>query len=222
MKLVLPLFTSLYDQSATLEIAASYGIHVTILIVLIFGIYYTTYRRKNFVFTFFLIGSIVFFLSFVMSKLNLNIGFALGLFAIFGIIRYRTDLIPIREMTYLFVIIGLSVLNGLTKNTLSLSEATLLNLLVLATVFVFEKILNLRTESFKVIVYEKLDLLALGKEEELKQDVKIRTNIPVERIEILKYNFTKNSALLKIYYHSKKTENGSAPELMTGDDADDD
>lgn len=222
MKLVLPLFTSLYDQSATLEIAASYGIHVTILIVLIFGIYYTTYRRKNFVFTFFLIGSIVFFLSFVMSKLNLNIGFALGLFAIFGIIRYRTDLIPIREMTYLFVIIGLSVLNGLTKNTLSLSEATLLNLLVLATVFVFEKILNLRTESFKVIVYEKLDLLALGKEEELKQDVKIRTNIPVERIEILKYNFTKNSALLKIYYHSKKTENGSAQELMTGDDADDD
>ena len=119
MKLAISLFTAVYDQVATLELAAAYGIHLIILIILIFGIYYTTYRRKNFVFTFFLIGSIVFFLSYVMSKLNLSMGFALGLFAIFGIIRYRTDLIPIREMTYLFIIIGLSVLNGLTKNTLS-------------------------------------------------------------------------------------------------------
>jgi hypothetical protein len=221
MKLVLPLFSELFNQAATLELAAAYGVHLVILIILIFGIYYTTYRRKNFVFTFFLIGSIVFFLSFVMSKLNLNMGFALGLFAIFGIIRYRTDLIPIREMTYLFIIIGLSVLNGLTKNTLSLSEAVLLNILTVATVFVFEKLLNLRTESFKVIVYEKLDLLTVGKEEQLKQDVRDRTNIPVERIEVLKFNFTKNSALLKIYYHSKKTENG-ASDMIAGDDGDDD
>jgi hypothetical protein len=222
MKLVILLFSSLFDQTATLELAAAYGVHVIILIVLIFGIYYTTYRRKNFVFTFFLIGSIVFFLSFVMSKLNLNIGFALGLFAIFGIIRYRTDLIPIREMTYLFVIIGLSVVNGLTKNTLSLSEAVLLNLLTLATVFVFEKLLNLRTESFKIVIYEKLDLLEPGKEEALKLDVKQRTNIPVERIEVVKFNFTKNSALLRVYYHSKKSENGSVSEMLGSDDADDD
>jgi hypothetical protein len=205
MKLVIPLFNAVYDQVATLELAAAYGIQLVILIILIFGIYYTTYRRKNFVFTFFLIGSIVFFLSYVMSKLNLSMGFALGLFAIFGIIRYRTDLIPIREMTYLFIIIGLSVLNGLTKNTLSLTEAALLNLLIIATVFVFEKVLNLRTESFKIIVYEKLDLLAIGKEDELKMDVRQITNIPVERVEIVKYNFTKNSALLKVYYHSKKS-----------------
>jgi hypothetical protein len=222
MKLVILLFSSLFDQTATLELAAAYGVHVIILIVLIFGIYYTTYRRKNFVFTFFLIGSIVFFLSFVMSKLNLNIGFALGLFAIFGIIRYRTDLIPIREMTYLFVIIGLSVVNGLTKNTLSLSEAVLLNLLTLVTVFVFEKLLNLRTESFKIVIYEKLDLLEAGKEEALKLDVKQRTNIPVERIEVVKFNFTKNNALLRVYYHSKKSENGGVSEMLGSDDADDD
>src|SRR5688572_7400182 len=222
MKLAISLFTAVYDQVATLELAAAYGIHLIILIILIFGIYYTTYRRKNFVFTFFLIGSIVFFLSYVMSKLNLSMGFSLGLFAIFRIIRYRTELIPIREMTYLFIIIGLSVLNGLTKNTLSFTEAALLNLLIIATVFVFEKLLNLRTESFKVIVYEKLDLLAIGKEEELKLDVRQRTNIPVERVEIVKYNFTKNSALLKVYYHSKKSENGSSSDLMSGDDGDDD
>lgn len=217
----LPLFSTLFDQMATIDLILAYLVHTVILIALIFGIYYTTFRRKNFVFTFFLIGSIVFFLSYVMSKLNLNMGFALGLFAIFGIIRYRTDLIPIREMTYLFIIIGLSVLNGLTRDTLSFSEAGVLNLLTLITVFVFEKVLNLRTEAYKIIVYEKLELLSPGNEEALKNDVKQRTNIPVEKIEVMKYNFTKNSVLLKVYYHSKKSENGSISDMST-DDSDDD
>src|SRR5688572_31671263 len=208
MKLVISLFTSVYDQVATLELAAAYGIHLIILIILIFGIYYTTYRRKNFVFTFFLIGSIVFFLSYVMSKLNLSMGFALGLFAIFGIIRYRTDLIPIREMTYLFIIIGLSVLNGLTKNTLSLTEAALLNLLIIATVFVFEKVLNLRNESFRIIVYDRLDLLKPGQEELLIKDLCEKTGIAVEKYDIIKFNYSKNNAIVIIYFHSKKFENG--------------
>jgi hypothetical protein len=220
MSPIVPLFSSLFDQVATIDLIVAYLVHTVVLIILIFGIYYTTFRRKNFVFTFFLIGSIVFFLSYVMSKLKLDMGFGLGLFAIFGIIRYRTDLIPIREMTYLFIIIGLSVLNGLTRDTLSFSEAAVLNLLTLITVLVFEKVLNLRTEAFKVIVYEKLELLTPGNEEALKADVKQRTNIPVEKIEVVKYNFTKNSVLLKVYYHSKRSENGSLSESV--DDGDDD
>lgn len=221
MTLLLTLFSKLFDWDATLQLSLAYVVHLIILIILVFGIYYTTFRRKNFVFTFFLIGSIVFFLSYVMSKLDLNMGFALGLFAIFGIIRYRTDLIPTREMTYLFIIIGLSVLNGLTKNTLSFSEAAILNLLTIVTVFVFEKVLNLRTESFKIIVYEKLDLLVPGMEDQLLNDVRARTNIPAERIEVVKFNFTKNSVLLKVFYHSKKFEsNGEG--MGMGDEADDD
>lgn len=220
MSPILPLFSSIFDQAATIDLIIAYLVHTVVLIALIFGIYYTTFRRKNFVFTFFLIGSIVFFLSYIMSKLKLDMGFGLGLFAIFGIIRYRTDLVPIREMTYLFIIIGLSVLNGLTRDTLSFSEAAVLNLLTLITVLVFEKVLNLRTEAFKVIVYEKLELLTPGNEEALKLDVKQRTNIPVEKIEVMKYNFTKNSVLLKVYYHSKRSENGNAADMV--DDGDDD
>ncbi len=219
----LDLFSNLFDLNATLGLGIAYVIHLVVLIILIFGIYYTTFRRKNFVFTFFLIGSIVFSLSYVMSNLNLSMGFALGLFAIFGIIRYRTDLIPYREMTYLFIIIGLSVLNGLSKNNLSFSEVTLLNLLTLLTVFIFEKVLDLRNESFKVVVYEKLDLLQPGQEEQLKQDLKHRTGITVEKVDVVKYNFTKNSAIIKIYYHSKKYENGSGGDGgMMSDDGDDD
>jgi hypothetical protein len=222
MTLFIQLFSSIFDAAATTDLLISYAVHLLVLIVLVFGIYYTTYRRKNFVFTFFLIGSIVFFLSYVMSKLELNMGFGLGLFAIFGIIRYRTDLVPIREMTYLFIIIGLSVLNGLTKNTMSFSEAAILNGITLITILIFEKALNLRTESFKIIVYERLDLLVAGNEDELKLDVRTRTNIPVDRIEVLKYNFTKNSVLLKVYYHSKKPDNGGGSDGLITDDGDDD
>lgn len=221
MKYQFLLFSSFFDFDATLDLCLAFLVHLVILVILVFGIYYTTYRRKNFVFAFFLIGSIVFFLAYVMSKLNLNMGFALGLFAIFGIIRYRTDLIPIREMTYLFIIIGLSVLNGLTKNTLSFSEAAVLNLLTVGSVFVFEKILNLKNESFKIIVYEKLELLKPGSEEQLHQDIKERTGIPVEKVDVIKFNFTKNNAIIKVHYHSKKIENGTDG-MMDNADFDDD
>jgi hypothetical protein len=216
------MFGELCDTKGLINLLLSYGVHLVVLILLVFGIYYTTFRRKNFVFTFFLIGTIVFFLSYVMSKLNLNVGFALGLFAIFGIIRYRTDQIPIREMTYLFIVIGLSVLNGVNKHTLSLIEAVVLNVLIILTVFVFEKVLDLRTESFKLIIYEKLDLLRPGSENELLRDLRERTGVNVERVDVLKYNYTKNSAIIKAYYHSKKMENGSETYMMGGDDGDDD
>jgi hypothetical protein len=216
------LFSSLYSLESIYSLSLSFGLQLSVLIVLVFGIYYTTFRKKNFVFTFFLIGIIVFFLSFIMSKLELNLGFGLGLFAIFGIIRYRTDLIPIREMTYLFVIIGLSVLNGINTSALSLLEAVLLNATVILIVFVFEKILDLKTESSKVITFDRLDLLKPGSEIELINELKERTGISFEKVEIIKYNLVKQNALIKAYYHSKKFENNSDSMLSVGDDGDDD
>jgi hypothetical protein len=216
------LFSSLYSLESLYSLSLSFGLQLSVLIALVFGIYYTTFRKKNFVFTFFLIGIIVFFLSFIMSKLELNLGFGLGLFAIFGIIRYRTDLIPIREMTYLFVIIGLSVLNGINTSALSLLEAVLLNATVIIIVFVFEKILDLKTESSKVITFDRLDLLKPGSEIELINELKERTGISFEKVEIIKYNLVKQNALIKAYYHSKKFENGSDSMLSMSDDGDDD
>lgn len=206
MKYSFFLFNGLFNWNATSDILLAYLLHLLVLIALVFGIYYYTFRRKTFVFTFFLIGTIVFLLSYVMSQLDLNMGFGLGLFAIFGIIRYRTDLIPIREMTYLFIIIGLSVLNGLTKNTMSVFEAASINLLILGTVFIFEKVLDLRNETFKSIVYEKLELLKPGLEAELMADLNERTGIQAIRVEVVKYNLSKNVAVIKLYYHSKKSE----------------
>lgn len=213
----------IYNAEGLIQLLLVYGMHLVVLLVLVFGIYYSTFRKKNFVFTFFLIGTIVFFLSYVMSKLDLNIGFALGLFAIFGIIRYRTDQIPIREMTYLFIVIGLSVLNGVNKHTLSLVEAVALNVLILATVLIFEKLLDLRTESFRMVIYERLDLLTPGHDDELLKDLRERTGIAAERVEVIKYNLPKNTAIIKVYFHSKRFENGNGEAgAMDGDDADDD
>ena len=216
------LFMDFVDTVALYTMLLSYLLHLVVLFVLVFLIYYSTFRNKNFVFTFFLIGTTVFFLSYVMSKLNLNIGFALGLFAIFGIIRYRTDQIPIREMTYLFIIIGLSVLNGVNKHTLSLLEAGLLNAFIVITVFVFDKILDLRTESYKLIVYERLDLLKSPQSAELLDDIRDRTGIKVERVEIVKYNLSKQVAFIKAYYHSKRNESHDDIFQNSSDDGDDD
>ncbi|MCZ2444526.1 MAG: DUF4956 domain-containing protein [Flavobacteriales bacterium] len=198
------LFIDAIDITSLYTMLLSYLLHTVVMLILVFLIYFSTFRNKNFVFTFFLIGTIVFFISYVMSKLNLNVGFALGLFAIFGIIRYRTDQIPIREMTYLFIIIGLSVLNGISKHILSLFETALINIFIVLTVFIFEKVLNLRTESYKFIVYERLDLLKSSDKQALLDDLRERTGVKVERVMVIKYHFLKQVAYIRAYYHSKK------------------
>lgn len=214
------LFTELFNFKSLGILSLYFISHIISISIIIFVIYYSTYRRKNFVFTFFLIGTIVFLVSYAMSTLELNMGFALGLFAIFGIIRYRTDLIPTREMTYLFIIIGLSIINSITKTTMSLIEIVALNIFVMGAVFVFEKLIDLKTESFKVITYDKLELIKPGNEQLFIQDIKERFGLSIERFEIVKINATKNMVTLKMYYHSKKGENGNGEMIM--DDGDDD
>lgn len=217
---MISLFTELFNFKSLGILTLYFISHIISISIIIFVIYYSTYRRKNFVFTFFLIGTIVFLVSYAMSTLELNMGFALGLFAIFGIIRYRTDLIPTREMTYLFIIIGLSIINSITKTTMSLIEIVALNIFVMGAVFVFEKLIDLKTESFKVITYDKLELIKPGNEQLFIQDIKERFGLSIERFEIVKINATKNMVTLKMYYHSKKGENGNGEMIM--DDGDDD
>lgn len=196
------------DLTALKSIGIAYGAHQVTLLLLVFGIYYPTYRKKNFVFTYYLVGTIVLFLSFVMNQVVLNVGFALGLFAVFGIIRYRTDQIPIREMTYLFLVIGISVLNGLIGQSILI--VSVVNITVLVTLFIFEKLLNLRNESSKLMVYEKLENLRPENEGILRQDIFERTGIEANSIKVVKYDFINGSAQIKVYFHSKRNRNGKA------------
>ena len=152
----------------------------------------------------------IFFMIFLMDNVKVQIGFALGLFAIFGMIRYRTETIPIREMTYLFVTIGLSVINGLAMTT-SYAELFFTNIFVLLAVWFFEFIQGRKQRvEAKIILYEKIDLIKVGREEELKADLVERTGLDIVNVEVGHINFLKDTAYLKVYYHP----NSSVPNTI--------
>lgn len=144
---------------------------------------------------------------FMLESVKLQMGFALGLFAVFGIIRYRTDAIPIKEMTYLFVVIGMSVMNALINKKISLVELSFANLVIIGATYGLERVWLLRHEAQKIIVYENIDLIKVGREEEMKADIEARTGIKVNRFEIGKIDFLRDTALIKIYFFEDEQGN---------------
>jgi len=134
-------------------------VNLIFLTIIIRYLYYPTQKRKDYLFTYYLIGLITFFLCFALKKFNIDTGMGLGLFAIFGIIRYRTDAIEIKEMTYLFLVIGVSVVNSLASNKISLAEMSLINISIVAITFGLERLWLVKHETRKTIIYERIDLI---------------------------------------------------------------
>ena len=160
-------------------------------------------RRKEFYFSYFAISVAIFLLVYLLENVELELGFALGLFAIFGIIRYRTDPIPPKEMTYLFVIIAVSVINALSKNYIGYFELILVNLLLIVTLWILEKALMLRQEDSLVVVYENIENLHKEKEDELLNDLEKRTGIKIKRYRIKKIDFLRDVAQITISFDVK-------------------
>lgn len=169
--------------------------------------YYVKSKRREFYFTFMLIGLAIFFLVFFMifvlddMKGKTGIGVGIGLFGIFSIMRYRTDTMPVREMTYLFVLISLSVLNALAANV-SYPELVLTNLIVIIAVWICEKRLNV--QSVKLVQYDRIELVKPDRRDELKADLEERLGIKVLRIEVGAFDMLRDMAMLKVYYAQKE------------------
>lgn len=168
--------------------------------IIIRFIYYPKTRRKDYLFTYFLIGLITFFLCFALKKLDIDIGMGLGLFAIFGIIRYRTNPIEIKEMTYLFIVIGISVVNALAKKQISITEVLMLNGAVIGLTWALEYVWLLKHEIRKTVIYEKIDLIKPELYTEMKQDLEERTGLKINRFEVGKIDFLNDTANVRIFY----------------------
>ncbi|PWG05365.1 DUF4956 domain-containing protein [Polaribacter aquimarinus] len=179
-------------------------INLIFLTLIIRWLYYTSTKRKDYLFTFYMISFIVFFLCFTLKKFELDIGMALGLFAIFGIIRYRTDAINIKEMTYLFVVIGVSVMNSLANKKMSFSEIILANVIIVAAIAIIEKVWHLKHEVTKVVVYENIDNIKPENYNLLKADLENRTGLSINNIAIGDIDFLKDTADLTIFYYNRK------------------
>lgn len=191
-----------FDGPSLWQLLFRFAINLVVCWLIIGRFYYKKSNRRDYYFTFMLFSITIFFLIFLMDNVKVQMGFALGLFAIFGMIRYRTESIPIREMTYLFVAIGISVINGLAM-TVSYAELGLTNLILVLAVWLFEFAKGRKRIETKIINYDKIDLIKEGREDELKADLVERTGLDITNVEVGYINFLKDTAFLKVSYRPK-------------------
>jgi hypothetical protein len=183
-----------------LELMLTFGGNLVSCLVLVLGIYHAISKRRDYVFSFILVSTAVFLLCHLLINVEIDLAFALGLFAIFGIIRYRTDAIPIREMTYLFIVIALSVLNALAPSSAGWEVIGAANVTVWALTFVLDRFWTIRHVATKVVVYDRVDLLSEGRRDELIRDLEQRTGVQIIRIEIGKVDLLRDTAIIKVHF----------------------
>jgi hypothetical protein len=201
-----------------------FGFNFLIAFLLVRFIYYPTTHDKRYVFTFLLFNTMIYLVLAFMAKIEIGIGVGFGLFAIFSTLRYRTDPIPIREMTYMFIISALPLMNSAISNTAILPQLAAANLAVLAIMLVLEKEWGFRYDSSKRILYEKIELIRPDRRAELLADIEERTGLKVKRIVIEKVDFLHDSASLQVFYsdlaHEGWLQNGGALAAAAKDDSD--
>ena len=188
-------------------------INVITIGIIVHAFYYPKAKRRDYYFTFSIIGVSIFLLIYLMGGVKLKIGFALGLFAIFGIIKYRTEQVPIREMTYMFVIIAVAAINGLATSV-SYFELLGTNLIFIIALAICENTKWMKHVPSKLIKYDNVKLVAHGKEDELKADLEKRLCLKIIRIEVGNVDFLKDSAIIKIYYEPIMDEFGTIDSVM--------
>jgi hypothetical protein len=192
-----------FDSSMLLMLLIRFIANFLVCWIIIQYFYYKKSTRKDYYFTFMLFSVTIFLLLFILQSLSMGTGFALGLFCIFGMIRYRTESIQIREMTYLFVIIGVSAVNGLSIDV-DFTTLFVANLLFIAIIWALESII--KQTSSKIILYEKIELIKPQKEAELLADLKERTGLDITKVEVGHIDFLRDVAFLKVYYKSSSDE----------------
>jgi len=194
----------LVDLPALLELTLRLLLNLVTVVIVVRYIYFPVTRRKDYFFSYLITGVLVFLICFLLANVKLQIGFALGLFAIFGIIRYRTTTVPIKEMTYLFLVIGVSVINALANKKVSYAELFLTNLTIIFIALIGERFWLRKKEAFKNILYEKPDLIRPEKRQELYADIKNRTGLPIIRIETGDVDYLRDSVELRVWYEDKE------------------
>ncbi|WP_048151781.1 DUF4956 domain-containing protein [Methanolacinia paynteri] len=170
-------------------------------------IYYPKKGEKNFIFTFLAFNAVVYFIIGLFTSIELSIGAGFGLFALFSILRYRTETVPIREMTYLFIMVALPILNSILFDSGEYAKLLVIDVLMIVVVWVLENGWGFKREVMqKEVVYEKIDLVKAGHENELIDDLRIRTGLNVRDVDIRSIDFLRDVAQLKIYYTADPVE----------------
>jgi hypothetical protein len=175
-------------------------LNLFVAVVIVRFIYYPRTREKEYVFTFLLFNTIIYFVIALLRTAELGVGIGFGLFAIFSVLRYRTDPIPIREMTYLFIIIALPVVNSAGSSQGAFWKLAVANVMVVAVMYALERAWGFDFETSSRITYDHIELILPTRREELLADLRDRTGLPVSRVEIGRLDFLRDTAQIKAYY----------------------
>lgn len=187
------------------------GFNLTVALLIVRFIYYPVTQDKKYIFTFLAFNTVIYFVLGLLTSSNLSVGVGFGLFAIFSVLRYRTDEIPIREMTYLFIIIALPVMNSILISNGNLSQLLAANGAIVTLLYLLEKGFGFHFEASKKITYEKIELITPANQAQLLADLRQRTGLPVKRAEVGHIDFLHDTAEIKIYYDEPALAAASPP-----------
>ena len=190
---------ALVDHADFSKLYSRLIINIFFTSVLVLGVYVRRYGKTEFVFTYFMFNLITFALCFLLRKVKVDMGFALGLFAVFGILRYRTEQIRTRDLTYLFVVIGIAILNAVVNKKVSVGELMLVNICIVAMAFMLERLPYFRLSEQHLVVYDDLALLRSGCEAEVVADLSQRTGLAVERYRVEDVDLLRDTARVTVY-----------------------
>jgi len=187
-------------MATLLKLLLSFLFNLVTAFVIVRFIYYPKTKNRDYVFTFLTFNTVIFFVLSLLGSINLSVGFGFGLFGIFSVLRYRTDPIPIREMTYLFVTIALPVMNSILVNDNGFVQVLLANLLILLVLFAVERGWGFKFVSRKTVVYEKINLIKPENEHLLLEDLQDRTGLSITGVKVGQIDFLHDTAKLEISY----------------------
>jgi len=189
------------DPAGVAEMLLRFGFFMVVLWFIVYFLYYRKTHRRDYFFTLVLLSVSIFFLIYLLGSVKVKIGFALGLFAIFGVLRYRTETIPVREMSYMFGVISLSVINALA-DSLSFVELLLPNVAIAVLIWLFETFVLRKNLASKLILYDRIELITPERRAELLEDLTKRTGLKITKLNIGSVDFLKDTAIIKIEYES--------------------
>ena len=194
-----------FDAPGLWKMLILFGINLLVCWIITHFLYYPKSHRRDYYFTYLLFSTAIFFILYQLQNMKIEVGIALGLFGIFSMIRYRTEQLPIREMTYLFVLIAISIVNGAGMASSYISFIAT-NVLFILLIWLLEAVGMSNRKAQKIITYEKIALIKPERREELLADLRERTGLDIVKVQVGSIDFLKDTAFLKVTYLSDDPE----------------
>lgn len=191
---------TLFDAEDFAKLIARLGLDLAFTTIVVVFVYYRLYRNREFLFTYYIFNVITYAVCVLLRKTPMDMGFALGLFAVFGILRYRTEEIRMRDLTYLFMVLGIGILNGVANKKVSFAELLLVNGLIVGVTALLELHASARGHGSTPLLYDRLELLRPGQQQALLADLTQRLGVAVFRVQVHRVDLLRDAAEITAYY----------------------